>query len=1424
MPVINPAASSIPKKYASLEELFQKEDMLEGDEGVRMSAAQITEEARMRRLLIDAGQPGGALADAPLQESMDDVDEPHPGFAPSDYMSKHAVDLLGRIQREAREHRALAKRIGMQAAAEAYKRMPKSEEELDLERRAVYVDGFRRYCVRELRSYFDSVVASIWQQKKLDYEQQEAAAGRDRMMRMVDRSEGLLSGRTGRRALNPDDADSSMLDTDLDDEEGVSASELDDDDDDEDNEEDDDTDSSEDESDEHPDSDNELSAEQLMRKYSDLPDLPDESGADSEGEDEESDAEVGLEADDETNDFDDDTSLMNTQDAPHVVDPSQHALEEVDDALLDDSEESSDSGTPQSSSDEEASDDEEEASSGGDGSDDEAQDPLMGFFSKSDRQRFEVKPEPSEAAEEDAPDTPPRPTPTPNDREPADLVNGYHSRDVDTKMEEATSSPVNGEPNGHSTPEEKLDSQPQDDDVHMKDEPDESIGRVSATLKRRDADALALLHNHAEAEEAERISVSPLIRGNLRPYQHAGFDWLARMYNESTNGILADEMGLGKTFQTIALLAHLATHHQIWGPHLVVVPTSVMLNWELEFKKFCPGFKILTYYGTQEERRQKRKGWMNKDKWHVCITSYQLALQDAQPLKRRDWHYLILDEAHNIKNFRSQRWQTLLSFKSEARLLLTGTPLQNNLSELWSLLFFLAPEENSGEGTGFGSLQEFSKVFHKPVDQILEHGRGVLDEESLNIMTKLHKVLRPHLLRRLKADVEKQMPKKYEHVTVCRLSKRQRQLYDSYVSLAGTRDSFASGNYMSIINCLMQLRKVCNHPDLFDTRQIVTSYAMPKSAIAEFEIKDLLIRRRLLRDDEASRSAGISLWGTNEYSRASASSRKLSAAPLIESMAHKVASAVSQDKASLHSVESSLAEVDRIYRKARSEALMLQAEKTSERCRRRPLFDRGLMELILNKRRRPKPEPPHVRGEKSDLVAMTAEPFLASLIEDMKLSTFARSEAVRPIVKRFGCVTPAVVAPGMTRLALRDAGTEMIQKLNKLDLPDPYHEARLRLSIAFPDKSLIQYDCGKLQALDKLLRRLQTNGHRALIFTQMTKVLDILEQFMNLHGHRYLRLDGATKIEQRQVLTDRFNNDPRILCFILSSRSGGLGINLTGADTVIFYDLDWNPAMDKQCQDRCHRIGQTRDVHIYRFVSEGTIEANILRKSNQKRMLDDAIIQEGDFTTEFLDKMGASADDTEGNAEASAALDKILGGSGGATTTNRSLGQAEDKEDQEAAAVAQKEDVQPDDAADFDERPSAAAPADASAALTRYPPASPSSATPQTPMSDSQPAGDASSTAGTVSDAPPRPAPSHVTPEERTRLVEAFAAQPLAQDKPVLRWTPDEDGTLGLPSFSHYVLRLFEWELRDARWAPPKEPKKKGKRAGKGGEWGRIRR
>lgn len=159
---------------------------------------------------------------------------------------------------------------------------------------------------------------------------------------------------------------------------------------------------------------------------------------------------------------------------------------------------------------------------------------------------------------------------------------------------------------------------------------------------------------------------------------------------------------------------------------------------------------------------------------------------------------------------------------------------------------------------------------------------------------------------------------------------------------------------------------------------------------------------------------------------------------------------------------------------------------------------------------------------------------------------------------------------------------------------------------------------GKLQTLAQLLRRLKAGGHRVLIFTQMTRVLDVLEGFLSLHGHAYLRLDGATRVDARQPLVDRFNADARVFAMILSTRSGGVGLNLTGADAVVFYDSDWNPTMDAQAQDRAHRIGQTRDVHVYRLVTAATVEENILRKADQKRALGHMAIEDGHFTTSYL--------------------------------------------------------------------------------------------------------------------------------------------------------------------------------------------------------------
>ncbi|KAJ3521724.1 hypothetical protein NM688_g8978 [Phlebia brevispora] len=653
-----------------------------------------------------------------------------------------------------------------------------------------------------------------------------------------------------------------------------------------------------------------------------------------------------------------------------------------------------------------------------------------------------------------------------------------------------------------------------------------------------------------------KITPPLLLRGTLRPYQQAGLEWLASLHSSNLNGILADEMGLGKTIQTIALLAHLACDRGIWGPHLIIVPTSVLLNWEMEFKKFLPGFKVLSYHGNSKRRKELRQGWNNKYHFNVCVTSYTLASRDAHVFKRKPWYYMILDEAHMIKNFKSQRWNTLLMFRSFRRLLLTGTPLQNNLTELWALLQFLM------SGTNFANLKEFADWFANPLEKAIEQG-NVLDEETQQRVTKLHTVLRPYLLRRLKRDVEKELPSKFEHLVMCPLSKRQRFLYDEFMARAETRNDLSSGVYQKIANILMQLRKVVNHPDLFEVRPIRTSFAMSRSAIADFEIKELLIRRELLRESDEEQ-VNFDLLGLHFVKQQTESFMKVvdtrrfdgtSCLPLIEELPGEPPP---YDTRTIAGYKRYKAYQDHSAMVARWAHIRYV---NSLRCNRRaPVYSEETIGVV---RRFYRPLLPLSALDIGTRYLETVERTYSAV-----KSYAERAQDMSAVVDRFAFVTPAVVARDIARLALSGYERPLLERANDLSFDAPLHRISVKLQIAFPDPSLLQYDCGKLQQLDRLLRERKAGGHRILIFTQMTRILDILEIFLNFRGYLYLRLDGATKIEDRQYITERFNTDPRIFCFISSSRSGGVGINLTGADTVVFYDSDFNPQMDKQCEDR----------------------------------------------------------------------------------------------------------------------------------------------------------------------------------------------------------------------------------------------------------------
>lgn len=707
-----------------------------------------------------------------------------------------------------------------------------------------------------------------------------------------------------------------------------------------------------------------------------------------------------------------------------------------------------------------------------------------------------------------------------------------------------------------------------------------------------------------------------LLKYPLREYQHIGLDWLVTMYEKKLNGILADEMGLGKTIMTIALLAHLACEKGIWGPHLIVVPTSVMLNWETEFLKWCPAFKILTYFGSAKERRIKRQGWLKPNSFHVCITTYRLVIQDSKVFKRKKWKYLILDEAHLIKNWKSQRWQTLLNFNSKRRILLTGTPLQNDLMELWSLMHFLMPHI-------FQSHQEFKDWFCNPISGMVE-GQEKVNKE---VVDRLHNVLRPFILRRLKRDVEKQLPGKHEHVIYCRLSKRQRNLYEDFIASSETQATLASANFFGMISVIMQLRKVCNHPDLFEGRPIVSSFDMSgivlrmSSSVCSMFSDDPFFTVDLngLGFLFTHLDLCMTSWERDEVQAIATPSNLIKGSVYLSDGA---SGPDFQHKNNLHGTNI-FANIQKALKEERWREVKERAASiswwNSLRCNRKPIYSTGLRELVTVK------HPVYdIHHKKNNPLSF----LYSSKLSEMILSPVERFQLMADQVESFMFAIPAARAPspvcwctkGGNHVFIESAYKEKCSELLS-PLLTPFRPAIVRRQVYFPDRRLIQFDCGKLQELAALLRRLKLGGHRALIFTQMTKMLDVLEAFINLYGYTYMRLDGSTQPEDRQTLMQRFNTNPKIFLFILSTRSGGVGINLVGADTVIFYDSDWNPAMDQQAQDRCHRIGQTREVHIYRLISESTIEENILKKANQKRALDDLVIQSGGYNTEFFKKL-----------------------------------------------------------------------------------------------------------------------------------------------------------------------------------------------------------
>uniref|UniRef100_A0A8C3QI26 E1A binding protein p400 n=1 Tax=Cyanoderma ruficeps TaxID=181631 RepID=A0A8C3QI26_9PASS len=321
---------------------------------------------------------------------------------------------------------------------------------------------------------------------------------------------------------------------------------------------------------------------------------------------------------------------------------------------------------------------------------------------------------------------------------------------------------------------------------------------------------------------AIKYNTPSLLYGSLREYQKIGLDWLAKLYRKNLNGILADEAGLGKTVQIIAFFAHLACNEGNWGPHLVVVRSCNILKWELELKRWCPGLKILLYFGSQRELRAKRQEWTEPNSFNVCITSYKQLFKGHTAFMKMRWKYLIVDEMQQIKNMTEKHWEALFSLRSQHRLLLIDTPLHNTLMELWTMVHFLIP----------GISRPYLDF---PVKAPNEENQDYCHK----LVIRLHRMIQPFILRRSKRDVEKQLTKKYEHVLKCRLSSRQKAMYEDVILQPGTQEALKSGHFISVLHVLMQLQRICNHPDLINPRLSSSSFV---SETLEYRTASLVLR------------------------------------------------------------------------------------------------------------------------------------------------------------------------------------------------------------------------------------------------------------------------------------------------------------------------------------------------------------------------------------------------------------------------------------------------------------------------------------------------------------------------------------------------------------------------------------------------------
>ncbi|KAJ6787711.1 hypothetical protein PWT90_08479 [Aphanocladium album] len=699
------------------------------------------------------------------------------------------------------------------------------------------------------------------------------------------------------------------------------------------------------------------------------------------------------------------------------------------------------------------------------------------------------------------------------------------------------------------------------------------LGRVGSSL-----DGQALGEHDLQMAQQPKCMVG----GTMRDYQLEGLTWMYEICSQGMSGILADEMGLGKTVQTISLIALLREQENYLGPHLIVAPLSTLSNWMDEFQRWTPSIPVIMYHGTPDQRQQIFSKKIMKhlhagrptDKFPVVCTSYEIILRDQASLSRINWEFIIIDEGHRMKNAEAKLFQQLRQFTSATRLLITGTPLQNNLRELWSLLHFLLPNIFT-DWESFESWFDFSALEDEQGTQ-----EFIQDQMKQDLVKKMHLILQPLLLRRIKQDVAAYLPKKREYVLFAPMTKEQTDLYNVFSN-----------------------KKIDTRAFLEDKveKQIMSAKRAPqKTKTNGKQNKISLPVRESPRSKRSEDKNAVPPSTPNAFTRMMGKSHQAS-----------VKAETPKQGAVATSVRSGS--------KRKSQVAVAAPEPKSARSSRgsTPASTRG----------RTRKSRTYKEADSEDDDNLSDAEFEARLVHEMGSADESDPEPDRRSAEEIERAESFELAK--KQIAAKKLGNTLAQHRLVCNSPHNFYNPWAVSTDVPVDESIITAS-GKMLLLDRLLQHLFANGHKVLIFSQFSMQLDILEDYSReLRGWNVCRIDGGVSQQSRREQIHEFNTDPEYKLFLLSTRAGGQGINLASADTVILFDSDFNPQQDLQAQDRCHRIGQTRPVIVYRLATRGTVEEQLLLAADAKRRLEKLVIRKGGFKTmgQKMDGDGAKVDE-----------------------------------------------------------------------------------------------------------------------------------------------------------------------------------------------------